>query len=395
MKRTRFRSTVLAGICAVSLAATAACGVGGGASEQSGGGGEQGGIDDTIHIAQVQDLTGPVAYAGVGANEGAKLAIEQINEQDFFGNGAKIELGEFDAAGEIDRAASEMSKAMADSKYSAILGPVSTQQAATVAPMIGKQKVPTVFTQAGGDGVVINDYTFRITPPMETYYETTMDWLQEQDVKDISILYNGTYPTFAEMGKGSIPKLAKERGIEVSQSLTVESSTQNFTGHAQRIASNDADALVMLLIAPQSVTAMKQLKSAGYDNQVVATSVQAAGNIAEAGDAANGLVYPVPFSAALEGKSSVEFTKAFKAKYDKKPDPYNADGYDAMWWIARAIKASGDSSREGIREGLETVAEEGFSGAIGDITFEDGHDARIKGSLVKWQDGKEILVQEH
>lgn len=381
------RKTLLAAVAITTMLGAAACGSGSG----SGGDGGDGGIASTIKIAQVQDQTGAVAYAGLGASEGAELAIDEIEEQGFLGDDVKIDLEKFDTAGEIERASSQMSKAMADRDVSAILGPVSTQQAATVAPMVGRQKVPTVFTQAGGEGVVISDYTFRATPPMESYYESVMDYLQEKGAKKISILYNATFPTFALLGEDDVPAMAKERGMEVAQSLSVQMTTQDFTGQAQQIARADTDALVMLLIAPQSVTALGQLKDAGYDGQVVATSVQAAGNIKAAGDSADGLVYPVPFSVAMEGESSKAFTEAFKKKFDKEPNPYAADGYDAMWWIARAIKASGDSSREGIRKGLAQVAEEGFTGAMGDLTF-DGNDARIEGALVQWNGGKESLA---
>lgn len=386
MSRARMRTTVLAGLAIATALGTAACGSG-----DSGSGGGDGGIEKTITIAQVQDQTGPVAYAGLGASEGAELAIEEINEQAFLGDGVEIELEKLDTAGEIERASSEMNKAIGDNDVDAILGPVSSQQAATVAPLVGQRKVPTVFTQAGAEGVVQNDYTFRATPPMESYYETTMDWLEAQGVKSISVIYNATFPTFALLGEDDVPAMAEDRGMEIVQSLSVQMTTQDFAGQSQQIASEEPDALVMLLIAPQSVTALGQLEDAGYEGQIVATSVQAAGNIAAAGDDADGLVYPVPFSVAMDNESSVAFTEAFKAKFDKDPNPYNADGYDAMWWIARAIKESDDSSREGIRDGLEKVAAEGYTGAMGVVTF-DGNDARIPGTLVRWDAGAETLA---
>lgn len=387
MIRARMRTTLLAGLATAMALGTAACGSNDSGATSNG----EGGIASTIKVAQVQDLTGPIAYAGLGASEGAELAIDEINEQGFLGDGVEIELEKIDTANEIERASSEMNKATSDSEVMAIIGPAASQQAATVAPLVGQKKVPTVFTQAGAEGVVQNDYTFRATPPMESYYASTMDHLEEQGVKTISVLYNATFPTFALLGEKSVPEMAEERGMEVVQSVAVQMTTQDFAGQSQQIASEGADALVMLLIAPQSVTALSQLKDAGYEGQITATSVQAAGNIAAAGDNANGLVYPVPFSVAMENEASVAFAEAFKEKFDKDANPYNADGYDAMWWIAKAIKASGDSSREGIREGLEKVAAEGYAGAMGEVTFE-GNDARIPGTVVRWEDGGEVLV---
>ena len=186
--------------------------------------------------------------------------------------------------------------------------------------------------------------------------------------------------------------MAEDRGIKVVQSLPVQMTTQDFASQSQQIASENPDALVMLLIAPQSVTALGQLKDAGYDGP-------GRGHVGpgrrqhlrgrrrrERPDLPGALLH------GARDESSKAFTEAFQAKYDKDPNPYNADGYDAMWWIARAIKASGDSSREGIQRGPGAGRVRGLHGAMGDVTFE-GNDARVPGILVQWQDGKESLVE--
>lgn len=381
----RTTKTVLIAMSAVAALALSACGAEGG-GQQSGQG-----IAKSITIAAVNDQTGPVAYAGVGASKGAQLAVDQINEQHYLGDGVTLTLDQVDTAGEIDRAVSEMTKAMANGNVSAILGPTMAQQAAAVAPMVGQRKVPTVFTQSGADGVVVNDYTFRATAPMESYYDIAAKWLGENNLKDVSVIYNATYPTFANLGKTVFPKDAEANGIKIGQSIEVQSTTQDFTGQAQQIAQANPRAVVMMLIASQSVTFMKQLRQAGYTGQIVGTSVQGSGNVASAGSAADGLVYPVDFSAAMVGDTSKQFTKAFVDKYGKTPDAYAAEGFDAIWWIARAIKASNDSSREGIQKGLVKVASEGFPGAMGDLTF-DGNDMRVTGAMVKWSGGEETIV---
>lgn len=376
---------VASSMAMIVAAALSACGAGGAA-----GPGE--GIADEIKLMAVHDLTGPVAYAGVGANKGAKLAIQEINSSGYLGDGVEITMDEIDTAGEIDRASSSMAKVMADPEVSAVLGPTMGQQAAAVAPLVNKQKMPTVFTQSGSEGVVTGDYTFRATAPMESYYDVALQWLAEQGHKDLAVIYNGTYPTFAEMGKETVPSGAEDNGMTVSESVEVQDTTQSFTSQAQKIASSKPDAVVMLLTAPASVTFLSQLRQAGYDGQVSGTSVQAAGNVAEAGAAAEGLVYPVDYSTVMEHKAAQEFAKAFEKEYGEAPDAYAAEGYDAIWWIARAIKAEDDSSREGIQAGLEKVASEGFKGAMGDLTF-DGNDMRVDGAMVEWAGNAEKLAK--
>lgn len=352
-----------------------------------------GGIAEEIELMGVYDLTGPTGYAGSGASKGIQLAIQEIEEENFLGVDASFTFEEFDAANEIERATSEVNRGLANPDIDAIFGPVTSQQSVAVAPMVEEAQVPTVFTQAGSDGVVIGDYTFRATAPMETFYDIVAEYLADEGLTDVSLLYNATYPTFAEIGEEVFPNLAEEHGINIVSSYSAQDNTQDFTSHTQDITSEDPDAVVMLLIPPQSVTALTQLGQAGYEGQVMAASSQAGGNVSEAGEHAEGLIYPVDFSAAQEDERAVAFTEAFTEKYGEAPDLYAAEGYDGMWWLAHGIEASGDSSREGIRQGMQEVAEQGFEGVMGDLTFE-GNDLRVPGVLVKWDGSDEHVITE-
>jgi branched-chain amino acid transport system substrate-binding protein len=390
MLEKRLRMMAAVGVAAVAGLGLTACGGGTPASGADAGGG----IAKEIKLAAVHDMTGLAGFAGTGADQGARLAIDEINSSAFLGEGVKISMDTTDSAGSVDQAVSGMATALRDPQVAAILGPTAGQQAAAVAPAVDQQKVPTVFTQSGASGVVTGPYTFRVTPPMQTYYAAAMDYLKDQGAKKIAVIYNATYTTFAELGGKVVPELASERGMTVGPSVEVQSTTQDFAGQAQQIASARPDAVVNAIANEQTVTFLTQLRQAGYTGQVVATSVQAAGKVSAANAAADGLVYPVTFSTVSEQKTSQDFTAAFEKEYGgTEPDVYAADGYDAIWWIARGIKASGDSSREGIREGLSQVGKEGFAGAQGDLTFDGGNDARVPGLLVQWKSGAESLVQ--
>jgi branched-chain amino acid transport system substrate-binding protein len=371
-----------------SVGMLAACGGGSTAQDATAGAA----IADEIKVMGIYDTTGPIAYAGIGASRGMQLAIDDIEEQGFLGEGVTITLEEIDTAYEIERASGEMSRAAADPEVMAIFGPVYSQQAATVAPMVEQAKVPTIFNQAGSEGVVIGDYTFRATAPTWSYYDIAAEHLAKEGLTDVALLYNGTAPTFADIAE-IIPELAEKNGLNITSSQAVQSNTQDFTPQAQAIAQDDPDAVIMLLTAPQSVTALTQLSQAGYGGQIMATSAQASGNVAQAGEHAKGLMYPVDFSAAQDGELATDFIQGFEEKFGDKPDAYAAEGYDSMWWLARAIKATGDSSREGIQQGLQQVASEGFEGVMKDLTFE-GNDMRVPGVLVQWDGSDEKIITQ-
>ena len=386
MTRTTSRRKMLALVVGTSLLAVTAC------SASVGGEGDQGsgGIATDIKLVGVRDLSGPVAYAGEGSARGSQLAVEEINEQEFLGAGVSLTLEEIDSAGEIERATSEITRATTDPEVVALLGPIQGQQSAAVAPIVERAKVPIVFTQSASEGVVIGDYTFRATAPMASFYHLAVEHLADEGLTDVALLYNATYPTLAELAESQLPQMAEESGLTITSSIPVQTTTQDFASQAQALAAEDPDAVLLLLLSAQSVTAMTQLRQAGYEGQIVGNTNNAGGNAAEAGEHSVDLLYPVDFSAAQEDEQATAFTAAYEAQYGELPKAYAAEGYDAVWWIARAIKASGDSSREGIRDGLEEVAAEGFTGAMGELTFE-GNDMRVPGVLVRWDGEKETI----
>ncbi|WP_411732748.1 ABC transporter substrate-binding protein [Paeniglutamicibacter sp.] len=351
------------------------------------------GIADEIKMVGVRDLTGPVAYAGVGAARGAELAVQEINAQKYLGEGKSLVLDEIDSAGAIERAAAEVTRALSDKDVGVILGPVQGQQSAAVAPVVEARKVPIVFTQSASDGVVIGDYTFRATAPMHTFYGHAAEFLANQDLTNVAVLYNSTYPTLAELAETHFPAMAQAEGLNIVESIPVQTTTQDFTSPAQKLAQMNPDAIVVLLLSSQSVTAMTQLRQAGYAGQFVGNTNNAGGNAAQAGQHAVDMVYPVDFSAAQQDPHAKEFVEAYRNEFGELPQTYAAEGYDAVWWIAHAIKASGDSSREGIRDGLELMAREGFTGAMGEITFE-GNDMRVPGVLARWDGNQEAVISD-
>lgn len=373
-------------VAVAALGGTAACG----GEAASSTGTPESGIPQEIRLAAVHDLTGPVAFGGVGARDGAAVAIAEINSTGYLGDGVTLTIEENDAAGDIDRAVSEMTRVMNDPDVAAIIGPVAGQQAAAIAPVVEREKVPTVFTQAGADGVVIGDYTFRITPTMASFYHIAADYMAEEGLDDTVVVYNASYPT-STLLEESFRASAAENGIEIVETIAVQESTQDFTAQAGAVARLNPSAVNVLLAAPQTVTFVAQLRQAGYEGRLVGMSGHSGGNLVEAGEDAVGMVYPVSFSPAQEDAGAKTFVELFEAEHGRTPDLYAAEGYDAVWWIAHAIKEMGSADRQAIQEGLQRVAEKGFSGAMGDLTF-DGNDSSVKGTMVIWDGENERLI---
>ena len=80
-----------------------------------------------------------------------------------------------------------------------------------------------------------------------------------------------------------------------------------------------------------------------------------------------------------------------KAKYDKDPDTYMAEAYDAVYVVADALKRGG-AEKSGFMKALRSTKD--FPGVMGNITLDEKGQSLAKGRItfVELQEGKPKLV---
>jgi len=382
MKILRSRRAVVALSTAGLLLSVAACGGGDSGGDSGGGGGaasEGGSLPDVIKVVSINPETGPAAFAGLAAEKGYQLAVKEINEEKFLGENTTLELELKDTKGQIPTAASELSTVIADQSVAAVFGSVSSQEAVAQSPLAQQQSMPIIYTQAGSEGVVIGDFTYRATPLMSSYYTALQDYVDEQGWKTVGVIYTST-PTLVEVGTKSIPDL----GLEVVASVNTTPTTQDFSPAISQVLAEDPDVVSILQVGASNPTAMTQLRQAGYDGTVLGNAGASAGNLTPAGEDGAGMVWATDFHPDQDIASSQEFVEAYNAEYDEDPLNYAAEAYDAAWFLARAIKEAGSAERADIAEGMAAVAAEPFTGALGeDLEWKD-RTIQVPGAAVEW-----------
>lgn len=385
-RKTRRGTT--AGVALVALITLAACGEAGG-----GGPAATDELPNKIKVVSINPTTGVVAFAGESANKGYELAIKEINESDFL-EGSTIEIEFKDTKSEPQTAAQEMTQATTSGEISAVFGSVSSNEAVAMSPLAEQKKMPTIYTQAGSDGVVVGDYTWRATPLMREYYPNLNKYIEETGATSLGIIYTEATPTLQDIGKSTLPGMAEDLGIEVTTSVGTQATTQDFSAPISQVLDTDPDLVAVLLVGAQNPTAMTQLRQAGYEGPVLGNSGASSGNLDPAGAAADGMVWPVDFNHQMSAASSQEFVELYREEYDEDPLNYAAEAYDAAWFLARALKEAQSADRESVKDAMHAIAEEPFDGALGTgLTWED-QDLVVPGVVIEYRDGKEHLIYE-
>ena len=390
-RRLALRSMVAAG----ALITLAACSSGSsGGSSGAATGGDTSNLPATIKVVSTNPTTGVVAFAGNAANKGYDLAVKEINEQKFLGN-STIQLEKADTKSTAATAAQVATTAIGDKSVAALFGSVSSNEAVAQSPLAQKAGVPIIYTQAGSDGVVIGDYTYRATPLMREYYPIIKKFIQDKGYKSVGIIYTQATPTLQNIGSQTLPSIAKELGMTVTGSIGVQGTTQDYAAPISQILGGKPDVVSILLVGAQNPTAMKQLRQAGYTGDVLGNSGASAGNLKPAGADGAGMVWPVDFNFQQTAPSSKKFVTAYKAANGgEDPLNYAAEAYDAAWFLAKSIKQAGSADRAKIKDAMAVVAKEKFDGALGSgLTWVD-RDLQVPGVVVRWNGEKEDLLYE-
>ncbi len=378
------RSSGAVALGTVVVLALSACGSG-----SEGGSGDA----DTVTVDLLTELTGAAAFCGNSVRAGAEAAVKKANADDML-DGITIKLNVRDTKTDPRKASSEMSSAAKSDAVSSIFGCASAE-AVAIAPIAQDEEMPLVAVQSGTAGVVdVGDYIFRTTAPQASYHKKQVDFWETKGIEKAAIVYQTDNPTLVDLGEEIYPALLEDAGIELVKSSKFAGDGFDFTTLANGVVNADADAVLVLGQGTPNVTIVTQLLQSGFDGLVGGTPGFSGGVLEPLGAKANGLTWPTDFHPDSDNPGTQGFVEAFTSITGAEPesiDAFTAEAWDAVMFTVEGIKKAKSTSREDVHEGLGMVAEEGFQGAVGDLTFEE-RDARTAGVLVEWMDGSAQLV---
>lgn len=347
MRPTRLSAVVLA--AGLSLAA---CG-----SEGSSGTSDSG----PISIGMVAPLTGPLAPLGIGDKAAAEQEVAAINEAGGI-DGREIKLTIVDDKSDVPQSVTEYGKMAANKDISVILSSANVSASTAIGPTAMSRKVPTLAlgpVTAFVDGK--NPYAFTIPASPKAYAQKLVDYFVDQDVKTLSIAYNGK-DVYGPTGNDATKAAAKAAGIDVVMDEPLDPGATDFTPLVTKAKNAGADAFLVWAAGPAPVILAKQLQGSGVS--MVATGANASNLFTEpAGKAAEGMV--MASSIAVPGKDLPDgplkkLIDDFAGPWEKTnkgifPPQFAFDGVTGIQLVKAAVEKAGSTDREDIRNALESL----------------------------------------
>lgn len=386
----------------VSALVLAACGDDGEDATDTGGtdtteAGDDGGDKESIKLAYVGPLTGDAANLGILIRDGAKTAIEEYNKSE--DAEYKIELVEFDTAGDPAQATTVKDEYINDEEIVGIIGPAFSGETKAVLPALQEAGLPMVSASATN-----KDLPSLVTDDVSVFHRVLADdtfqgkGIGEYIVNELKAKSIVLIDDNSEYGKGlanDTEAAIKGAGGTVAKRLTVDPKSQDFSAAVNDAKAEDPEVVFYSGYYQEAGRMRKQLADGGVDATFLSGDGSLdVGFIQSAGSAAEGALVGCPCNLATAdspGKLG-EFYKSYKETIGKEPGIYGPEAYDAAGIFIEAIKA-GNTDRKSILEYLETEFDS-FDGASKTVEFEKNGNVTVTDVFVFEVKGGKFVARE-
>jgi branched-chain amino acid transport system substrate-binding protein len=349
---------------------------------------------DEIKIGINYELSGENATYGQGSVEGIELAIEEINAAGGI-NGKKIIPVKYDNQSTPSEATILANKLVSQDKVLAILGPATTGCFTSEIPVANKNKVPIATGSATGDNVTfaadgsVHEYVFRICFFDSFQGQVMANFAAENlSAKNAAIIMDSSSDYGKGLAENFVKTFTESGGNIVAQEAYVAGDT-DFNAILTKIKALNSDVIYIPGYYNEAGLIIKQARNLGLNQPILGadgfdspTLVDLAG-----ASALNDVYFTNHYSSLDEDPMVLEFIKTFEARYGKKPDAFNALGYDLARFVADAIARAEKLTGEAVKDALE--ATENFAGVTGTLSVDENHNPVKSIVVIGLKDGKQ------
>jgi branched-chain amino acid transport system substrate-binding protein len=322
-----------------------------------------------LNLGVSATLSGPNAVNGQSTVNGLNLALEQINAAGG-ASGQKIELVIVDDKGTPVGATNAFDKLIKEDKVLMIFGPTLTPQAEQAWVFSNAARVVAFGTSLTSNHLTkIGPYTFRnavtedVMTPQSIRGATT-----KLGVKRVAAIFqdDDAFAQGAYFAAG--PAILKAKATMVARE-PFTANNKDFAARITRIKATNPDVLYISTRTNDAAAILKEAQKQGLKLPVIGNNNFVSKALYdEAGEAANNVVFTIPWSADDDDAKNVDFMAKYEAKYKQKPNHFAALAYDALYVVAEAAKKVpkgelGDM-RTALRDALVNVKHEGATGKM-------------------------------
>ena len=317
-------------IAAMTLSLLVGCGNGAAASSS-----------ETWKIGGIGPLTGGAAVYGIAVQNGAQIAIDEINAAGGI-NGCQIEYKFQDD--ELDNEKSVNAyNALKDWGMNILVGSVTSGCCIAVAAESANDNMFQVTPSGSStDCIAANDNVFQICFTDPNQGIASADYIADNNVAtNVAVIYDssdvyssGIYAKFNEEAT------AKGLNIVSAEAFTADNKT-DFSVQLQKAQNAGAELVFLPIYYTEASLILTQANTMGYAPKFFGCDGLDGILGVENFDTslAEGVMLLTPFAADAQDDATVKFVTEYNKRFGEDPNQFAADAYDAVYVIKAAAEA--------------------------------------------------------
>ena len=368
MKKNWMKFVVVALSCMMAVAMTAC----GGSSSSSDG--------DALKIGSAGPITGPAALYGIAVQNGAQLAVDEINASD---PAFKLDFTMQDDEHDAEKSVNAFNKLM-DEGMQVLVGTVTTAPCTAVASEAYNARVFALTPSASGPAVTEgNDNVYQLCFSDPNQGVAVADYIAENygDAK-VGVIYNNAdnYST------GIYDKFAQEYGKDkiVAVEAFSDDANADFTAQLNSLKNAGADMVFLPIYYTPASNIMTQAAKMGYNPTYFGVDGMDGILDLEGFDTslAEGVLLLTPFTPYSDDEKTQAFVAAYEEKFGEKPIQFAADAYDCVYAVYEAFQEAGCD----VSMSAADICEKLIATFNGGFTFKGG----LTGEEMQWNEAGEV-----
>ena len=321
--------------------------------------GTPGVTEDTILVGRTADLTGPVAFLGQESSAGAKLYLQQVNEQGGV-HGRRIQLLVEDDGYQPPRTIAAYRKLLDRDRVFAFMGNLGTATNMALKPMVERDRVPIAPAGAFSSALYTppSRYLFAPDPSYRMTSWIMVDYvantLKATDAR-IGVVYQDD-----DMGADGLTGLreaAAYYGLPIVAEEGHKRGAIDFSSQVLNVKRSGATHVVLWTVLRETAAILKRAQELSWEPEFLSWYAVADPRLLElAGDAAANLqIVNLMDLNSDDSRLRVYLDAVHHLDPDHPPGFYHAMGFATAQMFVEALKRAGrDLTRDRFIEALET-----------------------------------------
>lgn len=343
-----------------------------------------------IKIGSVSPLTGPQSHLGKDNENGARLAVDELNGKGVMiaGKKARIELlAEDDAAD--PKTATIVAQRLIDQKIAGVIGHLNSGTSIPASKLYSDNGIVQISPSATAVKYTAQGFktAYRVMTNDEQQGRVVGEYIAKRlGAKKVAIIDDRS--AYGQGLADEVEKAAKAAGAEVVAREYTSDKATDFTAILTSIKGKSPDAIFFGGMDPQAAPMVQQMKRLGINAQFVGgDGAQTAEFLHLAGAEGEGVIASNPGLPLANMPGGKDFEQRFTAKYGKIQN-YSPYAYDAVMVMVGAMQRANSTDPKQYLAELAKTTHNGVTGVIqfdqkGDLTGGSVTLYQVKGG--KWE----------